>query len=437
MGKKEIGIGIIGLGNVGTGTLEILTKNKDFIEGEISPNRIKIIGLADLDASRKPKTDNKYWFTHDAGDIIKNSDLDILVEAIGGEYPAYNFIKQALEMGKHVVTPNKEVVAKHGYELLEIAQQNKVQFLFETSVGSAIPILGVITNILTSCPLDEISGILNGTTNYILDLMAEQNMAQEDALKKAQQMGYAEADPSKDVNGLDALFKIFILATLGFRGRLDLNKINFKGISGVTLDDTNLAKLFNYRIKLIATARRIINKLEIGLGPVLIEEGHLLSHISGADNGIFLSGQGYGNLFLSGPGAGGIAAASMMVSDIVRIIRQPGCFDYDFLTNKREELEIGLPGETKSPYFLRIKLEDDSERNINNIKKIIAEKGFLTDRTAVFKDKNNSLSMGFITSSGRESEMIEIIQELKKLDYVANPAYLKVYEHLFLISEKR
>ena len=133
---------------------------------------------------------------------------------------------------------------------------------------------------------------------------------------------------------------------------------------------------------------------------------------------------------MSGPGAGGIAAASMMVSDIVRIIRQRGCFDYDFLTNKREELEIGVPGETKSAYFLRIKLEDDSERNINNIKKIIAEKGFLTDRTAVFKDKNNSLSMGFITSSGRESEMIEIIQELKKLDYVANPAYLKVYEHL-------
>lgn len=430
MGKKEIGIGIIGLGNVGAGTLEILTKNINFIEQEIFPNSIRIVGLADLDDNRRPKTDHDYFFTSNAEEIIKNPAIDILVETIGGEYPAYNFIKQALQEGKHVVSPNKEVVAKHGYELLEIAEKNKVQFLFETSVGSAIPILGVITNILTSCPLDEISGILNGTTNYILDLMTEQDMAQEEALKKAQQMGYAEADPSKDINGLDALFKIFILATLGFRGRLDLEKISYKGIAEVTSDDTKLAKLLNHRIKLIATARRIIDKLEIGLSPVLIEKGHLLSNIRGADNGIFLSGQGYGNLFFSGPGAGGIAAASMMVSDIIRIIRQPQSFDHSFLTNRRGELEIGRPDEIESPYFLRVQIEDDdnNENKINHIKNILAEKGFLTDKTAVLQNDDHLLSLGFITTSGREAELKGIIQELKKLDYVRNPVHLKVYE---------
>jgi homoserine dehydrogenase len=162
MEKKEVGIGILGLGNVGKGTLDILDKKENFIEEEIKPFKIKLLGLADLDKTRKPKN-KKYAsiFTTSAQQVIENPEIKIIVEAIGGEYPASGLIKNALEKGKHVVTPNKEVVAKHGYELLRIAKEKQVQFLFETSVGSAIPILGVISNILTSCPLDEISGILN------------------------------------------------------------------------------------------------------------------------------------------------------------------------------------------------------------------------------------------------------------------------------------
>ena len=356
--KEVVGIGILGLGNVGGGTLSILNNNQSFIEREIFPKKIKIVAISDLYDRKKPESGKGYFFTTKAEEIVKHPDVDIVVEAIGGEYPAYDLIKKALQERKHVVTPNKEVVAKHGYQLLEIAEQNNVQLLFEPSVASAIPILGSIVNILTSCPLDEISGILNGTTNYILDSMLENNMTKEEALKKAQEMGYAEADPSKDIDGVDTLYKIFILASLGFRGRLELDHIQYSGINKVTLEDINLAKQLNYRIKLVATARKELNKVDIKVRPALIEEEHLLSNIHGADNGIFLTGSCYGNLFLSGPGAGGDAAGSMIVSDIVKIVRNPSSFDFSFLTKSAQKLNIEKLGKEKYSYFLRIKLKD-------------------------------------------------------------------------------
>ncbi|MDD3656226.1 MAG: homoserine dehydrogenase [Atribacterota bacterium] len=428
MWNKEIGIGILGLGNVGGGTLAILEMNKAFIEQEIFPYKIKIVGLADLDANREPKSKVDYlFFTTVAQGVIKHPDIQIVIEAIGGEYPAYNLIKQALEKGKHVVTPNKEVVAKHGYELLEIAHKNNVQFLFEASVGSAIPILEVILNILTSCPLSEISGILNGTTNYILDLMWEQNITQKEALKKAQNMGYAEADPSKDINGLDAMYKMFILATLGFRGRLNLNQINYSGIGHIALDDIQLAKQLGYRIKLLATARKKYNELDFRISPVLIKEDHLLSNIQGANNGIFLSGNGYGDLFFSGAGAGGIAGASMIISDIIRIIRKPQNFEYNFLLKDFEELKIEKLDQVEHSYFLKIKIGNKQEDR-ENIRNVLLKNSLLVDGVSEIKHKDNTLTIGFIIDSIEERKAKEAIREIKKVNYIQAIDYLEVYQ---------
>ena len=427
--KEVVGIGILGLGNVGSGTLSILNNNQSFIEREIFPKKIKIVGISDIYDKRKPKSGRDYFFTTNAEEIVKHSDVDILVETIGGEYPAYDFIKKALQGGKHVVTPNKEVIAKHGYELLEIAEQKNVQLLFEPSVASAIPILGSIVNILTSCPLHEISGILNGTTNYILDLMLEHNMTKEEALKKAQEMGYAEADPGKDIDGVDTLYKIFILASLGFRGRLELDHIPYSGINKVTLEDINLAKQLNYRIKLLATARKELNKADIKVRPVLIKKEHLLSNIFGADNGIFLSGNCYGNLFLSGPGAGGAAAGSMIVSDIVKIIRQPQSFDYSFLTKDVQELSIEKLDEVQYSYFLRIKLKDKPE-NLENLKYFLLYQGLLSDKSdkiVEIKQEDSSLIIGLISLSVDEEKLKEAIKNMEELSYIDEISYLEVY----------
>ncbi len=428
MGNNEVGIGILGLGNVGGGALSILENNKDFLEREIFPKKIKIIGISDLYDSRKPESGIDYFFTTNAEEIIKHPDVGILVETIGGEYPAYDFIKKALQEGKHVVTPNKEVIAKHGYELLEIAEQNNVQLSFEPSVASAIPILGSIVNILTSCPLDEISGILNGTTNYILDLMLEHNMAKEEALKKAQEMGYAEADPSKDINGMDTLYKIFILASLGFRGRLDLDKINYSGINQVTLEDINLAKRLNYRIKLLATARKVLSKVDIRVRPVLINKEHLLSNIHGADNGIFLTGNSYGNLFLSGPGAGGAAAGSMIVSDIVKIVRNPSSFDFSFLTKDAQQLNIGSVDEIENSYLFRIKLKNNVE-NLKSLKKFLLEKGLSPepDRIIEIKQEDNYSILGLITPLIEEGKMKEAIKIIEGFNNIEEIGYLEIY----------
>jgi homoserine dehydrogenase len=428
MMTKEIGIGILGLGHVGRGTLDIIEKNQSFIEQEVSPYKITLIGLADLDVNRKPEFE-KYdsIFTTSSQQVIEHPEAQIIVEAIGGEYPAYNLIKKALEAGKHVVTPNKEVVAKHGYELLRIAHQNQVQFLFETSVGSAIPILGVISNILTSCPLDEITGILNGTTNYILDLMFEKNLTQQEALKKAREMGYAEADPSKDILGLDALYKIFILSSLGFRTRLNLDQINYSGINDIAHEDIQLAKQLGYRIKLLAMASKQQDHLDIRIQPVLIDQDHLLTHIHGADNGIVLYGESYGELFFSGAGAGGIAGGSMIVSDIIRTIRQPQYFEYDYLLKDSKESEVRPFDQEENAYFLRIQLQKEQGCR-DRIEKILAQNELTVERVSEMISRGSELNIGILTSLSREDRIKKIMSEIgQKLSGAKRMNCIKVY----------
>ena len=430
---REVGIGILGLGNVGKGTLYIIDKKRAFIEEEIKPYRIKLTGFADLDIKRKPN--NKQYasiFTTSAQQVIENPETKIIVEAIGGEYPAYDFIKNALENGKHVVTPNKEVVAKHGYELLQIAREKQVQFLFETSVGSAIPILGVISNILTSCPLDEISGILNGTTNYILDLMFEHNITQQEALKKAQEKGYAEADPSKDIMGIDALYKIFILSSLGFRARLDLEKIEYSGISDIIQEDVQLAKSLGYHIKLLASAIKKDGYLNIQVQPALVGQEDLLTKIHGADNGIRLYGESYGELFFSGAGAGGMAGGSMIVSDIVRIIKQPQCFQYDYLLDGSNEVKVKKSGHEERIYFIRIKQNIKQFANIeNNIVKNNLEKNkIIVENCTEITNENNELYSGMVTSLVEEDKLKNVLSEIKQqANSIEEIKFIKVYQN--------
>jgi homoserine dehydrogenase len=240
-------------------------------------------------------------------------------------------------------------------------------------------------------------------------------------------MGYAEADPSKDINGLDAMYKMFILATLGFRGRLNLNQINYSGIGHIALDDIQLAKQLGYRIKLLATARKKYNELDFRISPVLIKEDHLLSNIQGANNGIFLSGNGYGDLFFSGAGAGGIAGASMIISDIIRIIRKPQNFEYNFLLKDFEELKIEKLDQVEHSYFLKIKIGNKQEDR-ENIRNVLLKNSLLVDGVSEIKHKDNTLTIGFIIDSIEERKAKEAIREIKKVNYIQAIDYLEVYQ---------
>jgi len=229
MKKNTINIGILGLGTVGQGVLKILCENKEFIEQGIFPRKLNIKKIADKN-KKIALADKNYYkiLTDSAEEVVADPEIDIIVETIGGFEPAKSLIIQALSSGKHVVTANKEVIAGAGYEILDLARENKVYFLFEASVASAIPIIGALSHSLTSYKLTEIIGILNGTTNYILTKMSDEGGKDyEEALKEAQEKGYAEADPSKDIDGFDAFNKIFILSAIAFRAKIDPGNIHY------------------------------------------------------------------------------------------------------------------------------------------------------------------------------------------------------------------
>ena len=280
MKKEIINIGILGLGTVGQGVLKILQENREFIEQGIYPYKISIKKIAD--ENKEIILEHKEYYkilTDSAEKVINDPDINIIVETIGGFEPARSLIISALKKGKHVVTANKEVVAKAGYEILNLAQKDKVHFLFEASVASAIPIIGALSRSLTSYPLKEIVGILNGTTNYILTKMSEENRDYEDALKEAQEKGFAEVDPSKDIDGFDSLNKIFILSAVAFKAKINPNNIYYEGIRNISKIDIEYARELGYKIKLLALAKNGGEELDISVHPALIREGHDLANI--------------------------------------------------------------------------------------------------------------------------------------------------------------
>ncbi|MEA1939179.1 MAG: homoserine dehydrogenase, partial [Candidatus Caldatribacteriota bacterium] len=357
MDKKEINIGILGLGTVGQGVLKILCENHDFIEQGIFPYKINIKKIADK--NKKIALENKSYYkilTDSAEEVVNDPEIDIIVETIGGFEPSRSIIIQALKTGKHVVTANKEVVAKAGYEILSLARKNKAYFLFEASVASAIPIIGAFSRSLTSYPITEIAGILNGTTNYILTKMSEENRDYEDVLKEAQKKGFAEADPSKDVDGLDSLYKIFILSMIVFKAKINLDDIYYEGIRNISKTDIEYARELGYKIKLLALAKKTNQELKIKVHPVLMPEKHPLASIGGAYNGILTRGKGFGDLTFSGLGAGALPAGSMIVSDIIEIAKSYNNYNSKFKYFKETKLKDFK--QTHSSYYLRIRVKD-------------------------------------------------------------------------------
>lgn len=319
---EEINIGIIGFGTVGAGTVLALMDNKDIIKNRVG-SEIRIKRIADLDTtSDRGIALDPGILNNDASELINDPDIHIVVELMGGIETAKKFIIEALEKGKHVVTANKALLAEHGSELYNIAEENNVCLAFEASVGGGIPILRALNEGLSANNINYIIGILNGTSNYILTRMAQDNMAYSKAVEKAIELGFAEDPPTLDVDGTDAAHKLAILISLAFGTPAPFEQVYKQGIDQLTPQDIVFAKEFGYCIKLLAIYRKLEDSVEARVHPSMIPLDHIMANVNEAFNAIYLEGDFVGPNLFYGLGAGKEATGSAVVSDIISLARQ-------------------------------------------------------------------------------------------------------------------
>lgn len=311
-------IAVLGYGTVGSGVVEVLNTNRDSIAkraGDVID--VKYV----LDLRDFPGDPIQEKIVHDYNTILNDDEVRIVVEVMGGVEPAFTFVKQALEAGKNVATSNKELVAKHGADLIAVAREHNVNFMFEASVGGGIPIIRPLLQSLTADKIEEITGILNGTTNYMLTKMSEDGLDYEDVLKNAQAKGYAERNPAADVEGYDACRKIAILASLAYGHQVDYEDIYTEGITQITEKDFEYSKKLGVAIKLLATCVRQQDKIFSMVSPMMIGPDHPLYNVSNVFNAIFVKGNMLGDAMFYGRGAGKLPTASAVVADVVEEVK--------------------------------------------------------------------------------------------------------------------
>ena len=344
-------VAIMGHGTVGSGVAEILTTHKQKLFKAVGEELyVKHI----LDLREFPDSPLADRFTKNFEDIVNDIEVRVVVEVMGGTNPAYDFVKRCLQAGKSVVTSNKELVAKHGAELLAVAKENNANFLFEASVGGGIPIIRPLSQCLVANEVDEIAGILNGTTNFIFGKMINDNMDFSDALKLAQDLGYAERNPEADIEGHDACRKICILASLAFGKHIYPDNVYTKGISEITLDDVKYADSLNYVIKLIGDVKKTEDgKLDILVAPMLLSKDCILSDINDVFNGILVKGDCTGDVMFYGKGAGKLPTASAVVADVVDCAKHLKARKRIFWTDS-DESQVASYKDSKTAMYIRV-----------------------------------------------------------------------------------
>lgn len=356
--KKVINVGLIGMGTVGTGVVKILSGNdKGILQKVGMPVVIKKIMVRQLGKVRN--VDVAAEFTTDIDDIINDKDIDIVIEVMGGMEPAKDYIIKALQAGKHVITANKDVMAKFGHEILEVAAENKVDFLFEASVAGGIPIIRPLKQCLAANKISEVVGIINGTTNYMLTKMTNEGLDFNSVLAEAQAKGYAESDPTADVGGLDAARKIAILASIAFNSRVSIDDVYVEGITNISTEDIGYAKELGYVIKLLAIAKDDERGIDVRVHPAFIPTIHPLASVHDVFNAIYIKGDAVGETMFYGRGAGELPTASAVVADLIDVARNiKHNANSRILCTCFEEKSFCPVEKTESPYYIRLLVED-------------------------------------------------------------------------------
>lgn len=349
-------IAVLGYGTVGSGVVEVLETNSTSIEKRAGEGiEVKYV----LDLRDFPGDPIQEKIVHDVDVIINDNEIDVVVEVMGGIEPAFTFVKKALESGKSVCTSNKALVAAHGPELLAMAKERNLNFMFEASVGGGIPIIRPLNQSLTADEITQITGILNGTTNYILTKMSRDGSSYEEVLKEAQELGYAERNPEADVEGFDACRKIAILTSLAFGSTVKFEEIETEGITKISTADFKYAEKLGCVVKLLATSFKKDGKVYAITAPFMIDSTHPLYNVNDVLNGIYIRGNVIGDVMFFGAGAGKLPTASAVVADIVDCVKHKGKNVMTLWSS--EKLELGETKEVERSFFVRIKGISDME----------------------------------------------------------------------------
>ena len=408
-----IKVGIVGVGTVGSSVANILEKNKDIIGARAGVEIIPALGVV-KDLSKK--RDVNIPLTTDVDEVLENKEIDIVVELMGGVEEPYKIVKKALQNKKAVVTANKALLAYHRYELQELA--GSLPLFYEASVAGGIPIIGALRNGLSANHIESIVGILNGTSNYMLTKMIKENSSYEQALKKAQELGYAEADPTFDVGGFDAAHKLLILASIAYGIDAKPEDILIEGISSITTTDVEFAKEFGYEIKLLGIAKKNGDGVELRVHPTMVKNTHPIAKVDGVMNAVSVVGDCVGQTMFYGPGAGGDATASAVIADIIEIARG----NKGPMLGYKKGLESGLkllePLQIESKYYLKLKVLD-KPGVLASIASILSAFN-ISISSVLQKDSRieNRVRLLFTTHKTQEANIIEAMAKIEELESV-------------------
>lgn len=413
---EKVKIALLGLGNVGKGVWEIFQHNTEEIKNR-SGYEIEIAKILVKDVNKDRGIDIPHEIlTSDIEDIFNDKDIKIVVELLGGVTPAKDYMLRAINSKRHVVTANKEVLAMYGQELTNAAIENSVLFYYEASVAGGIPVLRGIEESLTANKIQEVVGIINGTTNYILTKMALENMDFNTALKEAQQKGYAEADPTSDVEAFDAMYKLAILTYLSFGVNVKIEDIYREGITKLDYYDIQNAKEFGYTIKLLAIAKEKDNKLELRVHPTMIPSTHPLANVNDSFNAIFIKGNAVGDLMLYGRGAGSLPTGSAVVGDIISVLRNNMTLNVVTNTDNINKEVVSIKN-TISQYYIRLNVSDKSGV-LGKISTILGANNVSISSFIQKGENDNYVPLVFITHKALEGNISKSIEEIKKLPEV-------------------
>lgn len=414
---KKIKIGLLGLGTVGTGVYKLIRMRSDVMEQTVGA-QLEIKKILVHNKNKKREGVDESILTDDWKEIIEDEEIQIIIEVIGGMEPAKTMIMEALRAGKNVVSANKDLIAEEGRELFDVAREYGKDFLFEAAVAGGIPIIRPLKQCLAANEISDVLGIVNGTTNYILTKMFEDGMEFDDALKRAQELGYAEADPTADVEGLDAGRKVAIMASIAFHSRVVFSDVYTEGITKITAADIAYAKEFDSVIKLLGVARNAVDGIEVGVYPVMLSKDHPLASVRESFNAVFIHGDAVDDAMFYGRGAGEMPTASAVAGDVIDVARDLAydCTGRISCTCYRQ-IPVKDFGEVQNKFFLRMQVKN-RPGVLARIAQVFGEHKVSIARVVQKNAHSDRAELVIVTEKVKERHMKDATEELKQMESI-------------------
>ena len=414
---KKVGVAILGLGVVGGGTYDILTKNREYFKASQGID-ITVENVLEKNLERaKALGIDESIIASSIEEVVSNPNVDIVVEVIGGVGVAKNFVLKALKSGKSVVTSNKELVAKYWSELEREAKAMKAGLYFEASCVGGVPIIRTLIDGMQANKITSLKGIINGTTNYILTKMAEQGSSYEEALKEAQSLGYAEFDPTADVEGFDATYKLSILSSLAFNTKVYIDDVHREGITSITKEDIAYGKEMGYALKLLGIGKRTKHGIEVRVHPTYVNKNNPLASVNDSFNAVHLTGDAVGDIMLYGRGAGALPTGSAIVSDVIFAAKHSEVFYAPFDNSENGNKATKFASDFSSQYCVRLSVKDEAGV-LSKFSGVFAKNNISIEQVKQYQGKDGLVPVVIITHECSEKVMNKALAKIKELDSV-------------------